>query len=62
MHLNANIPHNLRSRSELYCRNPETVTYGTETKSYLAPKIWSLVLEAIKSSNSIDAFKSKIRQ
>ena len=30
--------------------------------SYLAPKIWSLVPTAIKSSKSLDAFKSKIRQ
>ena len=60
--LNTNIPYNLRSRSELCCRNPKTVNYGPETISYLAPKIWSLVPEAIKSSNSLDAFKSKIRQ
>ena len=37
-HLNTNIPYNLRSRSELCCRNPKTVKYGTETISYLAPK------------------------
>ena len=35
---------------------------GTETISYLAPKIWSLIPKAIKSSKSLDAFKSKIRQ
>ena len=28
--------------------------YGTETISYLAPKIWSLVPNAIKSSKSLD--------
>ena len=59
---NTNIPYNLRSRSELYSRNPKTVKYGTETISYLAPKIWSLVPNAIKSSKSLDAFKFKIRQ
>ena len=52
-HLNTNIP---------YSRNPKTVKYGTETISYLAPKIWSLVTNAIKSSKSLDVFKSKIRQ
>ena len=59
-HFNTNIPYNLRSRSELYSRNPKTVKYGTETISYLAPKIWSLVPNAIKGSNSFDVFKSKI--
>ena len=32
-HFNTNIPYNLRSRSELYSRNPKTVKYGTETIS-----------------------------
>ena len=54
-HFNINIPYNLRSRSELYSRNPNTVKYGTETISYVAPKIWSWVPIAIKSS----AFKSR---
>ena len=61
-HLNTNIPYNLRSRSELYSRNPITVKYGTETRSYLAPKIWSLVPNAIKSSKSLGGFEFKIRQ
>ena len=58
-HFNTNIPHNL---SILYSRNPKTVKYGTETISYLAPKIWSLVPNAIKRSQSLDVFKFKIRQ
>ena len=61
-HFNTNIPCNLRSRSEFYSRIPKTVKYGTETVSYLAPKIWSSVPNAIKSSKSLDVFKSKIRQ
>ena len=61
-HLNTNIPHNLRLHNELYSRNPKAVKYGTETISYLAPKIWSLVPNALKSSKSLDVFKSKIRQ
>ena len=61
-YLNTNIPCNFRSRSELYCRNPKTVNYGTETISYLGPRIWFLVPEARKSSKSLDAFKSKISQ
>ena len=61
-YFNTNIQYNLRSRSELYTRNPKTVKYGTKAISYLAPKIWSLGPNAIKSSKSLDAFKSKIRQ
>ena len=61
-HLNTNIPYNLKSCSELNCRNPKTVKYGIDTMSYLAPKIWSLVPGGIKSSKSLDAFESKIRQ
>ena len=61
-HLNTNIPYKLSSCSGLYSRNPKTVKYGTETISYLAPKIWSLVPNAIKSSKSLDVFKSKIKQ
>ena len=37
--VNTNNPHSLRSRNELYCRNPKTVKYGTETISYLAAKV-----------------------
>ena len=61
-HFNTNIPYNLSSRSELYSRNPKTVKYETETIFYLAPKIWSLLPNVIKSSKSLDVFKSKIRQ
>ena len=61
-HFNTNIPCNLRSRSELYSGNPKTVKYETKTISYLAPKIWYLVPNAIKSSKSLDVFKFKIRQ
>ena len=47
--LNTNIPYNLRPRNKRYSRNPKTVKYGTETISYLASKIWSLVPNVIKS-------------
>ena len=61
-HFNTNIPYNLRSRSELYSRNPKKVKYGTEIISYLAPKIWSLVSNAIRSRKSLNVFKFMIRQ
>ena len=49
-HVNTNNPYSLRSSNELYCRNPNTVKYGTEAISCLAPKIWPLVPEIIKGS------------
>ena len=60
-HFKTDIPYNLRSSNDLYSRNPKTVKYGTEATSYLAPKIWSLVSNAIKSSKSLDVLKSKIK-
>ena len=40
----------------------QKLKYETETIFYLAPKIWSLLPNVIKSSKSLDVFKSKIRQ
>ena len=35
-------------RNELYARNPKTVRHGTETISFLSPKIWSLIPQNIR--------------
>ena len=32
-------PYHPRDKNELYSRNPKTVTYGTESVSFVAPKI-----------------------
>ena len=61
-HKNISNSYELRNHKELYSRNPKTVRYGTETVSYMAPKIWSKVPETIKMSSSLDSFKSKIRK
>ena len=58
--VNTNNAYSLRSLNELYCRNPKTAKYGTETISYLAQKIWPLVPEIIKNSKTLDVFKNKI--
>ena len=47
---------------KLYSRNSRTVKYGTETISYLEPKIWSIVSQTIKESTSIHSFKINIRK
>ena len=53
------VPYDLRKRNVLQSRNSSSVRYGTETISYIAPKIWSL---AIKNCESLKSFKQKIRK
>ena len=60
--LNNSHPYQLRNSNELYSRNPKTVRYGTETISFLAPKIWSNVSTDIKNSTSLGSFKTNIRK
>ena len=55
-------PYYLRDKNELYSRNPETVTYGTESVSFMAPKIWSIVPQELKNSESLYPFKKLIRK
>ena len=57
--VNETIPYDLRMRNELYARNPKTVRYGTETISFLSPKIWSLIPQNIKDSGCLPCFKKK---
>ena len=57
--VNETIPYDLRMRNELYARNPKTVRYGTETISFLSPKIWSLIPQNIKDSGFLPCFKKK---
>ena len=61
-HKNISDSYDLRNHKEFYSRNPKTVRYGTETVSYIAPKIWSKVPETIKMSSSLESFKAKIRK
>ena len=51
----------LRFPTEIQARNVHTVRYGTESLSFLAPKIWALVPENIKNASSIELFKQKIK-
>ena len=60
--VNINNLYSLRTRDELYCRNPKIVKYGAETIFCFAPKIWYLVPEMIKTSKTLDIFKNKIRK
>ena len=57
--VNQTIPYDLRMCNELYARHPKTVRYGTETISFLSPKIWSLIPQNIIDSGSLPCFKKK---
>ena len=50
-------PYHPRDKNELYSRNPKTVTYGTESVSFKAPEIWSLVSQESKNFQSLYSFK-----
>ena len=52
----------LRKDTVFKKRNVRTVRYGTETISFLAPKIWEIVSTECKTSCSIHEFKCKIKQ
>ena len=47
-------PYALRDENELCSRNPKTVTYGTESVSFLAPKTWS--------TKFLDSFLKSLRK
>ena len=49
--------YHLRDKNELYSRNAKTVAYGTESVSFVAPKIWSIVPQELKNSQSLYSFK-----
>ena len=39
----------------------KTVRYGTETITYLGPKIWSIIPDEIRESVSLEIFRQKIK-
>ena len=56
------VPYYLRDKNELYSKNPKTVAYGTESVSFMAPKIWSIVHQELKNSQSLYFFKKGIKK
>ena len=54
--------YNLRSANVFQARNVHTVRYGTETLSFLAPKIWALVPEDIKTPLRLNFLRKKIKK
>ena len=60
--VNSPAPYHLRDKNELYSRNPKTVVYGTESVTIIAPKIWPIVPQEFKTSQSLYSFKKHIRK
>ena len=52
----------LRTNSSFAVRPVHSVYRGTESLSFLGPKIWELVPEDVKQSESLEIFKKKIKQ
>ena len=50
------------SRFPFKSRNINTVLYGTETISFLGPKIWSIIPTDMDNATSFCEFKRKIRK
>ena len=53
--------YNLRNENIFISRNIRSVHYGTETITFLGPRIWAQLQNEIKKSNSLSIFKHKIK-
>ena len=58
----ANVPYNLRQDVSFRSYNVKTVLYGTETLSYLGPKIWNLVPSNIRDCATEPIFRKKMEK
>ena len=54
--------YSLRGNNVLTRRRVNSVRCGTETVSFLAPKLWDILPKDIKDSKSLDIFKRKIKK
>ena len=54
-------PYNLRNGLICGSYKIKTVRYGTETITYLGPKIWSIIPDEIRESASLETFRQKIK-
>ena len=52
----------LRGNNFLERRRAKSVRYGTESISSLAPKIWKILPNEIKDSDTLQVFKVKIKK
>ena len=52
---------NLTNQQEFSIRSKKTVHYGLNSLAYLGPRIWELLPNNLKISESVEAFKPKIK-
>ena len=57
-----NSVYSLRSDIQLERPSINTVQFGSESTVYFGAKMWQLIPENVKSSESVDIFKSKIEK
>ena len=58
---NYTVNHNLRRHPEFASGAINTVQYGSESLSFLGPEIWEVLPTDLKNSDSLDSFKSGIK-
>ena len=57
-----NNQYTLRNRNHFVIPRVHTVYHGTESITYLGPKIWDIVPEEIKQKKSLNSFKESIKK
>ena len=60
--LGRDICYNLRSNSNFAVPNGKSAFYGSESISYLGPKIWDIVPLELEDLTSLNAFKKGIKK
>ena len=53
--------YDLRNISDFAARRIKTVRYGSESLSYLGPRLWNILPDEYKMMQSVKDFKAKIR-
>ena len=53
--------YNFRNKIEFKTENVTTTHYGTESISYLGPKLWKILPLEYKSMTSLKEFKCKVK-
>ena len=53
--------YNLRRCNDFRIPSTRTVYYGSESISYLGPKIWNILPDEIKQQTSLNSFKKSVK-
>ena len=56
------VQYDLRKKNTLGIPNARTTSYGIETVRYLGKKLWRTLPRSIRESQSLKAFKKKLRK